>query len=77
MCNKYRLYVFSLITYYFRNKHGTQNDTRMLYIIMNLRSGNERIAEIYTEHGNKVSGESENQYYSISRGDNDMNTNTL
>lgn len=54
---EFRLYVFSLITYLFRNKPGTQNDTRMLFIIMNLRGGNERIAEIYTEHGNTVSGE--------------------
>lgn len=39
MCVINRLYVFSLITYFFRNKPGTQNDTRMLYIIMNLRGG--------------------------------------
>lgn len=43
---------------------------RMVYIIMNLRGGNEQNAEIYTELGNTVSGESENQYDCISRGDN-------
>lgn len=57
-----------------RNKPGTKNDNKNV-IIMNHRGGNERNAETYTELGNMVSGESENQYDSISRQDNYMNTN--
>lgn len=37
---------------------------------MHLRGGNKQNAEIYTELGNTVSGESENQFDSITRGDN-------
>lgn len=54
-----------------RNEKKNSND------IDNHRSGNESNAEAYTELGNAVSGESENQYQSISRQENYINTNVL
>lgn len=44
---------------------------------MSNRNGNEPNAETYTELGNTVSGESENQYESITRQENNINTNVL
>lgn len=62
---------------YIRYKSRTKSDIPNVNI--NHRSGNEPNAETYTELGNTVSGETENQYDSISRQESYMyiNTNVL
>lgn len=44
---------------------------------MNNRGGNEQNVETYTELGNTEAGEPENQYESITRQENKINTNVL
>ncbi|XP_052710917.1 uncharacterized protein LOC128185336 [Crassostrea angulata] len=56
-----------------KSKNGKSNSN----VIMSNHNGNEPNAETYTELGNTVSGESENQYESITRQENNINTNVL
>lgn len=63
--------------YLFNFRHNSRNEKKNSNDIDNHRSGNESNAEAYTELGNAVSGESENQYQSISRQENYINTNVL
>lgn len=47
-------------------RHNSRNEKKNSNIIVNHRSGNATVVETYTEFGNVVSGESENQYDSLS-----------
>lgn len=61
----------------FHFRHNSRNEQKNSNVIVNHRSGNAINVETYTELGNAVSGESENQYESISRQENYINTNVL
>lgn len=75
--NRLNLYVFCFITsvlrIYIRNK--SKKDTTNVKTIH--QGGNESNVETYTELGNTVPGESENQYDALSRRENYINTNVL
>uniref|UniRef100_A0A8W8JBL7 Uncharacterized protein n=1 Tax=Magallana gigas TaxID=29159 RepID=A0A8W8JBL7_MAGGI len=69
-----------LNTYFFiklrlRDKSRTNRD--IPNVIISHRGENEPNAETYTELGNMASGDSENQYESISRQENNINTTFL
>lgn len=61
----------------FNFRHNSRNEKKNSHVIGNHRSGNASNVETYTELGNAVSGEYENQYDSISRRENYINTNVL
>lgn len=69
------LNIYFFIKIRLRDKTRTKKD--IPNVIINHLGGNAPNVEIYTELGNTVSGESENQYDSISRQDNYINTNIL
>lgn len=58
-----------------RDKSRTKTD--IPNVIINHRGGNEPNAETYTELGNMASGNSVNQYESISRQENYINTTII
>ena len=62
---------------FFHNRKKSWNGKSNSKGIKDHRSGTATNAETYTELGNTVSGESENQYDSISRQENNINTNVL
>nr|XP_034334582.1 uncharacterized protein LOC117691850 [Crassostrea gigas] len=69
-----------LNTYFFiklrlRDKSRTKTD--IPNVIISHRGGNEPNAETYTELGNMASGDSVNQYESISRQENNINTTII
>lgn len=66
-------FITCVLRIYIRNK--SKKDTTNIKTIH--RGGNEPNVETYTELENAVSGDSENQYDSISRQENNINTNVL
>lgn len=73
--------VSTILNIYFyiniKSRNRSWNDKNNSNVIINNRGGNEPNAEIYTELGNTASGESENQYESITHQENNINTNVL
>lgn len=60
-----------------KSRNKSKKDKTNSNVIMSNRGGSEPNAETYTELGNTAARESENQYESITRQENNMNTNVL
>lgn len=60
-----------------KSRNKSKKDKTNSNVIMSNRGGSEPNAETYTELGNTATRESENQYESITRQENNMNTNVL